>query len=153
MYFSVASAIVDSAEEAHLPKVPVISIVDDDESVLGSTKELVRSLGYIAATFSSAEEFLKSNRLDDTSCIIADVQMPGLGGLELQSRLIDAGYQMPIIFVTAFPEDRTRTRATKAGAFGFLSKPFSDESLIGCLDRALACRKTGASNNSASEKD
>jgi len=153
MYLSIASAIVDFAGDAHLSKVPVISIVDDDEPVLESTKELVRSLGYIAATFSSAEEFLQSNRLDDTSCLIADVQMPGLGGLELQRRLIDAGYQMPIIFVTAFPEDRTRMRAMKAGAFGFLSKPFSDESLIGCLDRALACRKTGASNNSASEKD
>ena len=143
MYLSIASAIVGSAGDAHLSKVPVISIVDDDESVLESTKELVRSLGYIAATFSSAEEFLKSNRLDDTSCVIADVQMPGLSGLELQSRLTDAGCHVPIIFVTAFPNDRTRTRAMKAGAFGFLSKPFSDESLIGCLDRALACRKTG----------
>jgi FixJ family two-component response regulator len=132
----------DSAGEAHLSKVPVISIVDDDESVLESTKELVRSLGYIAATFSSAEDFLKWNRLDDTSCVIADVQMPGLSGLELQSRLTDAGRHVPIIFVTAFPNDRTRARAMKAGAFGFLSKPFSDESLIGCLDRALACRKT-----------
>jgi len=84
---------------------------------------------------------------------VLDVQMPGLSGLELQSRLTDAGCHVPIIFVTAFPNDRTRTRAMKAGAFGFLSKPFSDESLIGCLDRALACRKTGASNNSASEKD
>jgi FixJ family two-component response regulator len=142
MYPSIASAIVDSAGEVHLPKVPVISIVDDDEPVREATKGLVRSLGYTAVTFSTAEEFLKSDRVNDTSCLIADVQMPGLSGLELQSRLTDAGYYMPIIFVTAFPEDRIRARAMKAGAFGFLSKPFSDESLIDCLDRALAGRKS-----------
>jgi len=142
MYPSIASAIVDSAGEVHLPKVPVISIVDDDEPVREATKGLVRSLGYTAVTFSTAEEFLKSDRVNDTSCLIADVQMPGLSGLELQSRLTDAGYCMPIIFVTAFPEDRIRARAMKAGAFGFLSKPFSDESLIDCLDRALAGRKS-----------
>jgi FixJ family two-component response regulator len=121
-----------------LPKVPVISIVDDDESVREATKGLVRSLGYVAATFASSEEFLNSDRLNDTSCLISDVQMPGLNGLELQSRLTAMGRHIPIIFVTAFPKEQVRVRALKAGAFGFLSKPFSDESLIGCLDRALA---------------
>jgi FixJ family two-component response regulator len=120
-----------------LPKVPVISIVDDDESVREATKGLVRSLGYAAATFASAEDFLQSDRLHDTSCLISDLQMPGLSGVELQDRLTAAGHRMPIIFVTAFPEERLRLRALAAGACGFLSKPFSDESLIGCLDAAL----------------
>ena len=121
-----------------MPKVPVISIVDDDESVREATKGLVRSLGYVAATFASGEEFLNSDRVNDTSCLITDVQMPGLDGLELQSRLTTMGRHVPIIFVTALPQERIRARALKAGAFGFLSKPFSDASLIACLDRALA---------------
>ena len=121
-----------------MPKVPVISIVDDDESVREATKGLVRSLGYVAATFASGEEFLNSDRVNDTSCLITDVQMPGLDGLELQSRLTTMGRHVPIIFVTACPQERIRARALKAGAFGFLSKPFSDASLIACLDRALA---------------
>jgi FixJ family two-component response regulator len=120
-----------------LQQVPVISIVDDDESVREATKGLVRSLGYTAATFGSAEEFLSSERVHDTSCLITDVQMPGLSGVELQSYLIAEGHQMPVIFVTAFPEERIRARALKAGAYGFLSKPFDEDILIGCLDRAL----------------
>jgi len=116
----------------------VISIVDDDESVRETTKGLVRSLGYVAATFASSEEFLNSDRLNDTSCLISDVQMPGLDGLELQSRLTAMGRRIPIIFVTAFPQEQVRLRALKAGAVGFLSKPFSDDNLIHCLDRAIA---------------
>ena len=116
---------------------PVISIVDDDASVRDAMNGFVRSLGYVAATFRSAEEFLCSERLNDTSCLIADVQMPGLGGLELQGHLIAEGHPLPMIFVTAFPEERIRTRALKAGAFGFLSKPFEEETLIDCLNKAL----------------
>jgi FixJ family two-component response regulator len=121
----------------------MISILDDDESVREATKGLVRSLGYAAATFASAEEFLQSDRIHDTSCLIADVQMPGLSGVELQDRLTEAGNSTPIIFVTAFPEERIRARALAGGACGFLSKPFSDESLIGCLVKALAHRDGG----------
>jgi FixJ family two-component response regulator len=115
----------------------MISIVDDDESVREATKGLVRSLGYRAATFGSAEEFLRSERVHETSCLIADVQMPGLSGLELQSHLIAEGRPTPMIFVTAFPEARVRTQALEAGAFGFLSKPFDEENLIACLEKAL----------------
>ena len=97
-------------EELSLPKVPVISIVDDDESVRQATSALVRSLGYAVATFASAEDFLESDRLDDTACLITDVQMPGLSGVELQSRLIADGRHMPIIGVTAYPEERIRTQ-------------------------------------------
>jgi FixJ family two-component response regulator len=116
---------------------PLISIVDDDESMRESTKGLVRSLGYKAAAFASAEEFLQSDSVDSTSCLIADVQMPGLSGIDLQRWLIDRGIQMPTIFITAFPEEGTQLRAATAGAVGYLGKPFSEESLIRCLDTAL----------------
>jgi FixJ family two-component response regulator len=115
----------------------LISIVDDDESIRESTKGLVRSLGYQAETFASAEEFLGSDRVNDTSCLITDVQMPGLNGIDLQCGLIDRGVQIPTIFITAFPEERTRLRAMTAGAVGYLDKPFSEESLLKCLDTAL----------------
>jgi FixJ family two-component response regulator len=115
----------------------MISIVDDDASVREATKGLIRSLGYSAVTFASAEDYLRSEQVRDTSCLIADVQMPGMSGVDLQYRLIADGHRTPIIFVTAFPEERTRARALEAGAFGFLSKPFDDECLIKCLDKAL----------------
>jgi FixJ family two-component response regulator len=117
-----------------------ISIVDDDEELREATKGLVRSLGYAAATFGSAEEFLNSERRHDTSCVIADVQMPGLSGVEMQRQLIAEGNRLPMIFVTAFPEDRIRASAMEAGAVGFLSKPCNEEHLIGCLDSALKRR-------------
>jgi len=115
----------------------MISIVDDDAAVRETTQALVRSLGYNAMTFASAEEFLQSERVHDTSCLITDVQMPGLSGVELQSLLLARGHQTPIIFVTAFPEEKTRARALEAGAVGFLSKPFDEERLIDCLNQAL----------------
>jgi FixJ family two-component response regulator len=115
----------------------LISIVDDDESMRESTKGLVRSLGYQAAAFASAEEFMQSECVGDTSCLIADVQMPGLSGIDLQSWLIARGVRMPTIFITAFPEEGTRLRAMTAGAVGYLGKPFSEESLLKCLDTAL----------------
>jgi FixJ family two-component response regulator len=115
----------------------MISIVDDDESVRESTKALVRSLGYSARTFSSAEEFLDSNP-DDTNRLILDIQMKGLSGVELLERLIAQGRRTPVIFVTAFPDERVRNHVLDAGAVGFLRKPVSDEKLIRCLDTALA---------------
>ncbi|HZM27890.1 MAG TPA: response regulator [Gemmatimonadales bacterium] len=115
----------------------MISIVDDDESVREATKGLVRSLGYNAATFASAEEFLSSDRVHDTSCVIADVQMAGLSGIDLQQQLVAQGLVLPVILITAFPDERTRRRAIDAGAVDYLSKPFSDEQLVSCLDIAL----------------
>jgi FixJ family two-component response regulator len=115
----------------------MICIVDDDESVLEAIKCLVRSLGYNAVTFSSAEEFLDSGPVKYTECLITDVQMPGLSGPELQDRLISDGFRMPVIFVTAHPEERLRERVLRAGAIGYLSKPFREEHMIECLDRAL----------------
>ena len=125
----------------------MISIVDDDDAVREATKGLVSSLGYRASGFASAEEFLRSDRLHDTSCLITDLHMPGLSGVELQSRLIADGYRMPIIFITAFPEDSVRARAMKAGAVCFMSKPYSEDHLIGCLDRALKTLDAGAAES------
>jgi FixJ family two-component response regulator len=124
-------------KEIGLPKVPMISIVDDDESVREATSALVRSLGFAVETFASAEDFLESDRVGDTSCLITDVQMSGLSGVELQSRLIADGRLMPIIGVTAYPEESIRAQMLRAGAIGFLSKPFNDECLIDCLAIAL----------------
>jgi FixJ family two-component response regulator len=123
--------------DADLPKIPMISIVDDDEAVREATKSLIKSLGYAAATFASAEEFLKSNLVDGCSCLITDVQMPGMSGIELQRRLITEGNCLPIIFITAYPEAKVRTRAMQAGALGFLRKPFNEKDMITCLAKAL----------------
>ena len=123
--------------EHELSKTAMITIVDDDEAVRASTKALVRSLGYNARAFSSAEEFLDAN-LDDISCLILDIQMKGLSGVELQKLLNAQSRHTPIIFVTAFPDERTRNDVLNAGAIGFLSKPYSNEKLAKFLDMALA---------------
>ena len=122
----------------------MISIVDDDKSVRKSANSLIRSLGYATATFASGEEFLESGCLSDTECLVTDVRMPGMSGVDLQSRLIENGNRTPIIFVTATPDERTRERALSAGALGFLTKPFSVESLITCLDRATGKHNSGS---------
>lgn len=98
----------------------------------------MRSLGYDALTFASAEEFLQSDYVDRAACLIVDVQMPKMSGLDLQSALRAKGYHMPIIFITAFPEERLRTRALEGGAICFLSKPFDGKVLVDCLTTALA---------------
>ena len=123
-----------------MSRVPVIAIVDDDESFRRATTSFVRSLGYGTAAFDSAEAFLKSERIDDADCLITDVQMPGMTGIELQRRLIAQGHRLPIIFITAFPEMKVRAQALAGGAIGFLSKPFNDQGLIACLNKALVAR-------------
>ena len=115
----------------------LISIIDDDRSVREAIQGLIRSLGYATVAFGSAEDYLDSGRIGDTACIITDLQMPGLSGIDLQRRLIADGHRTPMIFVTAFPSDRLRKQALDAGAFGFLSKPFEESSLITCIDKAL----------------
>lgn len=121
-----------------MSRVPVVSIIDDDASVRVATNRLVRSLGYIAHTFSSADEFLQSSLVNDTSCVIADVQMPGMSGVELQSVLLAQGRRQPIIFITAFLEESTRARALEAGAICFLTKPFDAPTLVKYLETAVA---------------
>jgi FixJ family two-component response regulator len=120
--------------------MPIISIVDDDASVRAATARLLSSLGFSAHAFASAKEFLLSPRLADTSCLITDVEMPGMTGVELQEHLIAHGNSTPMIFITAFPEDRVRERAIRAGAVDFLTKPFDESRLLECVERALARR-------------
>ena len=126
-----------------MPQVPLISIIDDDPSVRVATNRLVRSLGYAAHTFASADGFLQSPHVNETACVIADVQMPGMSGIELQSHLIAQGRSVPMIFITAFPEESIRSRALKAGAVCFLSKPFDGTILIECIDIALKRHDVG----------
>jgi FixJ family two-component response regulator len=121
-----------------LTDIPVISIIDDDASVRIATNTLVRSLGYIAHTCASAEEFLQSSDVAKTSCIVTDVQMPDMSGIDLQKYLISQKLNLPIIFITAFPEEKIRTEVMNAGAIGFLSKPFDGPALALCIDTALA---------------
>ena len=115
----------------------VISVIDDDASVRIATNNLLMSRGYVVHTFASAEEFLGSGRIEETCCVIADVQMAAMSGLDLLASLRARGHDAPFIFLTAFPDDGIRARAMKAGAVGFLAKPFAAPSLIDCLDAAL----------------
>ena len=116
----------------------MISIVDDDDFVRESLRDLIESLGYEVATFESVESFLDAPYLRETSCLITDLQMPGLSGLDLQSRLIADGHCIPVVFVTGFPDEKFRVRAMSAGAVGFLRKPFDENALISCLESALS---------------
>jgi FixJ family two-component response regulator len=132
------------ARVQQLAKAPVISIIDDDESVREATKSLIKSLGYAATTFSSAEEYLRSGDIWESSCVITDLHMPGMSGADLQARLIANGHSTPVIFMTAYFDERVRDRVLDAGAFGFLRKPFSEDSLIECLDKALGSSVAGS---------
>ena len=114
-----------------MSEAPLIAVVDDEKLARDGMRELVESLGYNVATFKSAEYFLQSG------AVAHDLQMPGLSGLELQQELQARGYHTPVILVTAYPTDKHRTHALKNGAVGFLSKPFSDSSLIECLTDAI----------------
>ena len=123
---------------------PLISIVDDDPFARDGIRELVESLGYQARAFVSAEHFLESDVIAETACLITDLQMPGLNGLELQETLRSRGYHTPVIVVTAYPNDTHRTRALDNGAVGFLSKPFHEGSLIQCLTTALDAHRANS---------
>jgi len=124
---------------------PLISIVDDDTSVREALKALVKSVGYAVEVFPSATEFLSSSHLGATSCLIADVQMPLMTGVELYSRLIEAGHLIPTILITAYPDHDTIARILKDGAVCYLSKPFDDAVLLDCVHSALERgRPTGA---------
>ena len=115
----------------------MISIIDDDRSVREAVKSLIRSLGYEAVTFASAEEYLGADSDRDSECIITDVQMPGMTGIDLQDRLIADGYRRPIILMSALSAEDAGADASTTAASRFLKKPFSDERLIDCLDRVL----------------
>ena len=127
-----------------MSKLSLVAIVDDDAPVRATTDSLLRSLGYAVHTFASAEEFLQSDRLNDLSCVITDVQMPGMSGVELQDHLRTQGYRVPFIFFTAFPDEKVRARALAAGAICYLTKPFDGESLVQSLQAALKTQDGGA---------
>ena len=122
-----------------------ISVIDDDASVRAATNNLLSSHGYLVHTFASAHEFLQSVHLGDSSCVVADVQMPIMSGLDLLTHMRARGNDAPFIFITAFPDESVRARAMKAGAIGFLAKPFAGPALINCIETALN-RRRGASN-------
>jgi FixJ family two-component response regulator len=126
-----------------MPNKPVISIVDDDPSVREGTMDLLNSMGFIAEPFERADDFLKSNRLHSTSCLIADVRMPGMSGLELHNRLVGSGNLIPTILITAFPNDRDRERAVQAGVKCYLTKPFNEDDLLACIRSALEYHGAG----------
>ena len=115
-----------------MAKAPLITIVEDDEFFRESMRRLMRSLGYTVEAFPSAADFLASRRLDETACLIADIHMPGMTGVELCACLIDAGHKIPTILVTAYPDEATRARAPKDGIVCYLLKPFDDNDLMNC---------------------
>ena len=127
-----------------LSNEPLISIVDDDEAVREATKGLMRAVGFRADAFGSAEDFLKFDRLHSTACLIADVQMPRMSGLELHRRLVTSGLSIPTILITAYPNDSGRERALKAGVIGYLTKPFNMDELLGCIEAALERQPAGS---------
>jgi FixJ family two-component response regulator len=124
-----------------LKSPPTIAVVDDDASIRAATDSLLRSRGYAVFTFESAEDFLRSAGLKGTSCVITDVRMPVMGGVELQAALRDQGCTVPFIFITAFPEGGVRTQAMNGGATSFLTKPFDAPTLIKYVEIALRARR------------
>ena len=131
-------------ENSTFTKGPRISVVDDDESMREAIKVLISSLGLSVEGFSSAEEFLNSGRSELFDCLILDVMMPGLSGLDLQQRLREENQLVPIIFVTAHYCEKERTRAVEAGAIDFLGKPFTEQELFLAIGRSLSMSKTRA---------
>jgi len=115
----------------------LVAIVDDDDSVRSALQGLLKAVGLPAQAFASAEEFLKSGQQHQTACLIADIRMPGMSGLELQARLNAERCRIPIIFITAHGDAKMRMQALRAGAVEFLAKPFDDEALLDSVRAAL----------------
>jgi FixJ family two-component response regulator len=122
---------------ALMPKISLVSVVEDDRFFCDSMRRLMKSLGHNVEAFSCAADFLASPRLVETVCLIADVQMPEMTGIELYKHLIETGHAIPTILVTAYPDDDARTRALKAGIICYLRKPIDEERLKRCLRAAL----------------
>jgi len=123
-----------------MANLPLISVVDDDDSIRESLRGLIRSVGFAVNVFASAEEFLNSDHLHNTDCLILDVRMPGMNGLELQRQLAISDRKLPVIFITAHGDEEARSRALNGGAVDYLLKPFSEEALLNAIDAALKSR-------------
>lgn len=121
---------------------PLVAIVDDDESIRDTTEDLLESAGFLAVTFSSSAELLRSRRLARVGCLIADMRMPGMTGLDLSKHLATHRRPIPTILMTAWPTERTRARAVAANVVCYLNKPFHPEELLSCV--RLALRRTNA---------
>ena len=119
---------------------PLISIVDDDEAVREALKSLIVSVGLRTEDFSSGEDFLKSGHVSETACLIVDVRMPGMSGLDLQERMNATHSSIPIIFISAHDDGEARFKALEAGAVEFLQKPFSEDALLGAIGTGLGMR-------------
>jgi FixJ family two-component response regulator len=124
-----------------MDKRPMISIVDDDASMREATVSLMRAAGFAPQAFSCADEFLRSGSFPETDCLIADVQMPGMSGVELHGRLVQSGKPIPTVLITAYPDEKVRERALEAGAMCLLTKPFNEDELLKCVQSALEQRK------------
>ena len=122
---------------------PLISVVEDDDSVRESLRRLIRSVGFAVQAFSSAEQFLNSDQFRETRCLILDVKLPGMDGLELQRQLIANRCEIPVIFITAHGDDAARVRALRNGALEYLFKPFSEEALLDAIRMSLTARPVG----------
>ena len=123
-------------ESMAMASKPTIAVVEDDDSMREAMLDLLRLLGFVAKGFSSADAFLKSDRIHITGCLISDVQMPEMSGLALYGHLIAIGIPIPTILITAHPDEAARTRALNAGVSGYLIKPFSEKDLLECIDLA-----------------
>jgi FixJ family two-component response regulator len=124
-----------------MAKKPMIAIVEDDESVRAATISLVRSAGFESEAFSCADEFLKSGDPERTACLIADVQMPGMSGLELHGHLLRSGSLVPTVLITAYPNDNARSRAIESGVICYLTKPFDENELLECVQSAIQLKR------------
>ena len=120
-----------------MPSVPLMAIVDDDDALRNSLDNLLRSVGFRVQGFASAEAFLQAQHAPETACLILDVRLPGMNGLELQRQLVAAHWSIPIIFVTAYADEDVRARALDAGAVAVLSKPCREEDLLHAIEAAL----------------
>ena len=126
-----------------MPGKAIIAIVDDDHSVREALTSLVRSLGHVAMPLECAQDLLNSKHRRSVSYVIADLHMPGMTGLELHDRLVASGEPIPTILITAFPDEKSRGRALKAGVIGYLTKPFSEDDLLACIGSTLGRREPG----------
>jgi FixJ family two-component response regulator len=130
-------------KDGQLQNARIVSIIDDDEEVRQAVQRLMRSRGFVTRAFASAEEFLQSPSLHETMCVISDIQMPGMTGMEMHDFMLRQGPRLPVIFLTAFPDERVEKRALAAGALGFLTKPFDAKRLISLVDTVAQIGDSG----------